>query len=286
MTSDLGRHLHTWEARAALAEARAEAEARRARRAERVAVDGPESLRALSAELAEVHRRNEERHRTAARMHRSLVQRAQLAGSPTSVGLLLAHAVADASRCPSSAIVLLADDGSTADFVGADGLAEAAQDLEFVHDEGPLHSVCARGEARLLTGQDIQREWPHYGQDLAALGISTVVAAPLRAGAAVLGAVGLFDPPSATLGGEELAAIAGGVTPVLLDHADAEARPGGGAALDGMRIIHQAAGFVASDVGCDVPAALALLRARAFVCGEPAATIAQRILDGELHLSL
>jgi hypothetical protein len=285
VTSDLGRHLATWEARAALADARADAEARRAQRAEAIVANGPLSLRELHAELVVLHRRNEERHRSTARLHRSLVDQLQLWHGRVSVALLLAHAVADASRCPSSAIVLLDGHGSTADFVATNGVAEVAQDLEFVHDEGPLHAACAAAETRTSTMGEIEQEWPSYGRELAALGIQIVVAAPLRAGSAVIGAVGLFDPPSTALGDAALDGLASGVTPVLLEHG-ADDLPTGPPALDGMQQIHRAAGVVAAEAGCDVHSALALLRARAFVCGEPAGTIARRILDGELHLSL
>ncbi len=276
----------TWEARAVLAEARAEAEARRARRAERVAEQGPMSLRDLHQDLAVLHRRNEERHRTTARLHRSLVERVQLWSGGLTGGLLLAHAVADASRCPSSAIVLLARDGSTADFVATDGLAEAAQDLEFVHDEGPLHAACALGNYWVVTGSQIGQSWPGYGRALTGLGIRTVVAAPLRAGSAVIGAVGLFDPPSSAMGDAVLEGLASGVTPVLLEQVGTDGAQGGDLALEGMREIHQAAGVVAAETGCDVRAALALIRARAFVCNELAATIARQVLAGDLHLSL
>jgi hypothetical protein len=284
VTSDFGRHLAAWETRALQAETRAEAEARRACRAERVAEQGPEPLRDLHDELAQLHRRNEERHRATARLHRSLVDRLQLWQGRVNGSLLLAHAVSDASLCPSSAIVLLAGDGSTADFVSTDRLAEAVQDLEFVHDEGPLHAACAAGRAWTLTEQEIRATWPGYGQELADLGVHTVVVAPLRAGSAVLGAVGLFDPPS-TMTGATLEGLASGVTPVLLEQGS-EPAPGGVLALAGMKQIHQAAGVVAVEAGCDVGSALALIRARAFVCDEPAAAIARQVLAGDLHLSL
>ena len=83
-------------------------------------------------------------------------------------------------------------------------------------------------------------------------------------------------PGTPAQGGEALEGLASGISPVLLDQAGVGDVAGSALALDGMKEIHRAAGIVAAEADCDVRAALALLRARAFVCGEPAAAIARR----------
>jgi hypothetical protein len=50
-------------------------------------------------------------------------------------------------------------------------------------------------------------------------------------------------------------------------------------------VIHQAAGMVAQQCGCGISDAIALLRARAFSAGRPAAEIADDVLRDELPLS-
>ena len=285
MTADIGRDRDAWLARAVAAEARAAAEARRAQRAEHLAEHGHERLRELNRSLAEVHRLSEERHRITAALHRSLVRQRSSRLGEVGIGRLMATAISDVFGCPSTAVLLIAADGSTAECVGTDSLATESQDLELVHGEGPLHAAWVSGEQVEASSSGIVERWPHYGSGIDDVGLRTVLAVPLNRGAAVLGAVGVFNPHQVA-GSPPLARLAGRAADVILD----QVRDGDDferlLVLDGMQDIHQAAGAVAAETACDVRSAMALIRARAFASGESAATVARRVLDGELHLSL
>ena len=278
--------MDAWLERALAAETRAASEAARRLRAERLAEHGPERLRELYRDVARVHRLTEERHRVTARLHRSLVRQLSSRREGLGISRLVVTAISDVCGCPSSAILLVAGDGSTAESVGTDNLASDSQDLEIVHGEGPLHAAWASGEQVEEDARGAGDRWPHYAARIEEIGLRTVVAAPLRQGPTLLGAVGIFNPAGPDLR-PPLAQLARGAAGLVLAAVagDQDLR-GRAISLDGTRDLHQAAGVVAVETGCDVENALVLIRARAFATEESVATVARRILDGELHLSL
>jgi hypothetical protein len=273
-------------ARAAAGEARAEAEAERARRALRLSELGSPLLREVHARVAEMHRRNADLHRATARLHQSLLHQMQYAADAISDGHRLVRAVAEVTQAPSSAILLLAGDGSTAEVLTMGTVAEAAQDLELVHGEGPMHTATAADRAVDVEGDAIGEAWPMYAPPVIGLGVRIIVAAPLRIRHDVVGAVGLFDPTDTAVRGPGFQQIVDGLAQVLLERAATEGIPTAVFGAKGMSEIHQACGMVAVEADCDVATALALIRARAFADDVRATTVARRVLSGELRLSI
>jgi len=142
-----------------------------------------------------------------------------------------------------------------------------------------------------VTGMALCDRWPQYGPEVVRLGVQAVIAVPLQP-PAHLGAVCAYDSQPAIR--EEAARAADAIADVLpltLSQAAHDRQPGDGVPVlplfgeaDFPAVVHQAAGMVSQQCGCSITDALALLRARAFSAGRPAAEIAAGVLRGELRL--
>ncbi|MBV9448881.1 MAG: GAF domain-containing protein [Streptosporangiaceae bacterium] len=75
----------------------------------------------------------------------------------------------------------------------SDETARAACDLEIVLGEGPSATARNEGTALSAAGIALLDRWPRYGAAVADLGVRAVVAAPLRAGGASIGALCAYD---------------------------------------------------------------------------------------------
>jgi hypothetical protein len=163
-------------------------------------------------------------------------------------------------------------------------------EVPFAVGEGP--AVDAFSLARPVLVSDLlgegQSRWPGYVSVVSGQGIGAVYALPLHVGAVRLGVFELYDEHVRRLSSDELSlalVFAETATDCLLDP------PAGTAvallddpALGAMnqRIeIHQAQGMVTVDLGLDLTAALALMRAHAFSRNLTLFELARAILDGE-----
>lgn len=244
--------------------------------------------------IAAVQRAVQERHLTSARLQDQYADRLcawlRRAGEPERRPVFM-DAVASAIGVRSVTVILLGTQRSEAVIAASDAIARAAQDLEFVLGEGPARSAVAHGQA--VQAADMTRcdRWPRYGPEVVRLGVRAVLAVPVQP-AARLGAVCAYDSEPAI--GEAAAVAADAIAaalPLILSHAAYDCGPGDGVpalplfgAADFPAVIHQAAGMVSQQCGCTVTDAFALLRARAFSAGRPAAEIAGGVLRGELRL--
>lgn len=282
--------------RSRVAEAR-----RRAARADAAAVRLEEQaalssglLSEASLRVAALHRQSQVRHldsavlqdRHAGRLCAWLGQQ----GAPERPPVLMQD-VATTIGMSSATVTLLGMRGRETLLAASDETARAALDLEFVFGEGPARLAAVGGQPVQATGLTLGDRWPQVGPALARLGVNAVIAMPLPP-AVGLGAVCGYDWQPAISAGTELAiSRLADALPLIL----AQAQPGwlpadGDLALpslgepDFMAMIHQAAGMVSQQAGCDISDALALLRARAFSSGIPAEQVAISVLRGELRL--
>lgn len=274
--------------------ARADRAARIARRHEQLHRDGIPALAHFHEGMARTHRRMEQVHQATAKMHRSFADRlaewkdAVGAVRPTFVG-----SVADAVGADSAAVALFGTDLDHALIASSDTTAQVAHDLEFVVGEGPMCEATDGLCAVAAAGAELSARWPQYGPAVAGLGVASVWAVPLTQEHACLGALAVFDPPR-TSGPVDLTsfqAVADALTRTLLLDVQGGDRDNGLVRsplieeANDRRVVHQAAGIVAVQHNCDLATALALIRARAFAEDQRAATVAARILQGELRLT-
>jgi len=242
-------------------------------------------------ERAAIHRRAEACHRAAAELHdrRAARLRAQLAaGAGPRPGLVTVTAAA--LGLPSLAIVLLDGRRAVAAAAASDATARAAQDLEALLGEGPVHALAGMSAPIRAAGPGLARRWSRYGPALAGLGVQAVLAVPLPP-AGQLGALCAYTgqpaiPDQAAAAAARIAAALGRAL------AQAPARPDDKAdsALrhlglpDDQAVIHQAAGMVAVHCRCSTGDALALLTARAFASSQPLGQVAHAVVYHRLRL--
>jgi transcriptional regulator with GAF, ATPase, and Fis domain len=262
-----------------------------------------ESIRPFHQRMAELHRRIELRHLTAARMHDTHVSRLlrwavatdrQVNRPPRYIS-----AVAEMLGVRSAAITLLSPQQTEMSVISSDTVAAAAQDLEFALGEGPVHDATSVGEVVVVAADSLPHRWQHYSPAVSELGVRSLAVVPLGLPQTCLGALAVFDPLRAKVAGwlaETLQELADALThtvllteeclAVLTEEAAAVTGPAaavlGGA--DHQAVIHQAAGMVSAQCGCSVEDALALVKARAFVRSERVDRIARQIVEKRLRL--
>lgn len=88
----------------------------------------------------------------------------------------------------------------------SDPLVEAADNVQYILEEGPCLQAWATGKPVLVENVRTESRWPEWLEAAAELGLGSVVSAPLLPGGSVLGAVkvyaretGAFDPSSVAL---------------------------------------------------------------------------------------
>ncbi|MEU4804239.1 GAF and ANTAR domain-containing protein [Actinosynnema sp. NPDC023587] len=176
-----------------------------------------------------------------------------------------------------------------------DERSHEVEELQTTFGEGPGVDSVAWGSPVLVddlrTAESAAR-WPLFAVRAAELGVRSVVALPVRAGEARLGALVCHRdepgvPGTAALGRALACADAvpalvlderGGVGPVLDDLLD------GSFTIHRARV-HQAAGMVAIQLGVDLVHALARLRAHAVADGRPISDTADDVIARRLRLT-
>ncbi|MGW7683470.1 GAF domain-containing protein [Kribbella sp. NPDC054772] len=290
---------------------RAEMELARASRAgaialrhEQLIATASESARPLHERMVRLHRKNEERHLTAAKLHDAHIRRIErwfaLDAAAASRRPLLISTVAEMLGARSAGITLLSSRwAAAASMTASDPLAAAAQDLEFTLGEGPVHDTAASGQLVVVAEDSLPDRWRLFSPAVSALGVHSIAAAPLGLPDRCLGALAVFDPPPSGPDqppGRAIEEIADALTHTILltDEYVAqlieESSVGdnlAGSLVDGpgdSAVVHQAAGMVAAQCGCNVADALALVNARAFADNELVNTTARRIVERRLRL--
>ncbi len=244
--------------------------------------------------MAAMQRRAQERQLTSAELQDRYADRLsawlERTGEPERRPAFM-DAVAAAMGMHSVTVVLLGTNQREAVIAASDPMARAAHDLEFVLGEGPAHSAVADGQAVRVADVTRCERWTRYGPEVLRLGVRAVLAVPVDP-TARLGAVCAYGSKPAI--GEEAVVAADAIAdalPLILSHAAHDRGPGADdsavplfSEADFPAVIHQAAGMVSRQCGCGIADAIALLRARAFSAGRPAAEIAAGILRGELRV--
>ncbi|MCX4670859.1 GAF domain-containing protein [Streptomyces sp. NBC_01381] len=250
-----------------------------------------ETGRVFHSAMAARHHAVAERHLTTARLQESYARRVREWANghgpgrreATSVDRPLFMAgVAEACGTPSAALTLMGDDLSQLAVAASDRPSRGAQDLEYVLTAGPGREAARAGSAVYVSGAAIEELWPGYGSGLAALGLSSVAALPLTVPPRCIGALTVFDPPSALAGSGALDEVAAALTAGVLLGPDADPGLYGGA--DIRAAVHQAAGALSEQTGGSIGDSLALIKARAFALGESPEWVAQSFLSGKLKL--
>lgn len=251
-----------------------------------------ESGRELHAKMAERHRAVAERHLTAARLQEAYARRVRewaaggSAPRPAEIegdrGPLFMAGVAEACGTHSAALMLVGEDLSQLAVAASDQPSRGAQDLEYVLTVGPALDAARSCRAVYASGAALERRWPGYGSGLAALGLRSVAALPLRVPAGCIGALSVFDPSSALARSGRFGEVADALAEAVLlgPHAD----PGLYGGTDLRSVVHQAAGALSEQTGSSIGDALALIKARAFALGESPEWVARRVISGELKL--
>ncbi|MFJ9036198.1 GAF and ANTAR domain-containing protein [Streptomyces sp. NPDC102406] len=265
--------------RAAQARERADRAFGLARRYESLS-DGSDDT--LYLRLAQLHRTTASRHQVAAELLEAHARRAgqwvRDGGPPPR----FMTGVAEACGTSSVAVTLVDGERNQVATASSDQPSSSAQDLEYVLGEGPARdAVCAHGPVE-ASGPALSTRWPGYGPAVRALGIGQVVAVPLQVPGECIGALAIFDPPGGDASTRLFTKVADALTRSVLIGQDAV--PGLFGGIDYRAVVHQAAGMVAIQTGCQVGDALELVKARAFADERPIGDIARDIVHGQLKL--
>ncbi|MGQ0623780.1 MAG: ANTAR domain-containing protein [Sporichthyaceae bacterium] len=194
-----------------------------------------------------------------------------------------------------------------AETIAAVGLARAGEELQSTVGEGPSLEVMAGAPLLVvpdLGDPNVQRRWPLFAPAAIEAGICSVVAVPMRVGAARFGVLALHHDRVAGMDVGRLAeagTVASIALDLVLDHLHVlgigarDEVPGETAAernlreqrapwpqqrfLDIRPEIHQATGMIAIQLGVDLPTALLRLRGRAFTEGRMLSHVAADVVS-------
>ena len=277
---------------AAVERQRARRAAAVAARHEERAVTGPEVMREFHERLAQTHRRAEQRHYTAVRMHESFAAGLR-AREPEATGTLRVFmaAVAETADVAGAAVTLFGPESVETLAAASDERAKAVQDIEFALGEGPAHSSVELHSAVRARGAALLERWPVFGPVVADLGVTDVVAVPVQLVGTPLGALTVLEPraPAVEDGFERLHVIAETLSRIMLS--PRRSTDNGGTELPSLftqadihATVHQASGIVAAQLGCPPAEALSLIRAHAYAEGASIDSVAQDIIDHRLRL--
>ena len=257
-------------------------------RHEKLVAVGSESHRDLHERMAVLNRGLEERHRAAERIHTAHADRLRdWAARGLSTRPAFMASIAAMAGGP-TALTLVGSGQDEAFAAASDTVAQAAQDLELLLSEGPMHEAVRRREPVLVRADDVGPRWPLYGPALAELGVRSVTAVPLGSRWLCLGALAVFEyQPDATVDVTELGVLAEALTHSVLLAPD---ETGDFPYLrifeegSGRQELHQAIGMISTRRGCSADDALALLQARAYAEAQTVDAVARRVIEREITL--
>ncbi|MFD6157996.1 GAF and ANTAR domain-containing protein [Nocardia sp. NPDC060256] len=256
------------------------------------ATQQPSSMQPFRQRMAELHRQIESRHLACARLHRIHALRLQRwrIGDRAALRPVFMAAVAQHLGMDSAAVTLFGQTGAELLVAASDITARAAHDLELLIGEGPARDALDGRAFVTEEGIGMAARWPHYGPALTELGVRSVVAVPLRS-SRLLGSLCIFTNRNGpcieiTSAAEEVADALANTVLLASYGTDDDGAPQGTLFDDAdyLTAVHQAVGMVAVQCGCDLDAALALLRGRAFAEGIALSEISRRVLEDGYQL--
>ncbi|PKV83089.1 GAF domain-containing protein [Streptomyces sp. TLI_146] len=262
--------------RAALATERADRADAAAERNELLAAEPGNEFHML---IAATQRRSAACHRSSARLQEAFARRAAEWDRGNGTRPLFMTGVAE--ECGASGVALtLVDAGQNQLAVAvSDESARAAQDLEYMLDEGPSRDAVSGRRPVLASGQAIETRWPAYGASITSLGIASVAAVPLDTAHSCFGALAVFDPRPGLADPDRLAEVADALTRIVLLGPDADPELYG--ETDHRDVVQQAVGALSARTGCRIADALALIKAQAYAEDMSTELIAQGIVRGD-----
>jgi hypothetical protein len=281
---------------------RAVVEHRRAARAAEIAtrhetqlLTAAEDMRAFHTRMAVMHRKAEQQHGTAARIHaahadrlRRWAQGPQELHAPSA----LMAAACETLGASGAALTLFGSDQIEVLTAASNRASRTAQHLEFTFGQGPARETVRLHRPVTAAGSEIAATWPIYGPAVEQLGIRAVAAVPVAMAGSTLGALTVFDPP--TTHGPDLEtfqaaaeALVASLEPSPLTGAyeDSAHWPALVSQADLWAAVNQAAGMVSVQCQCGTGDALALIRAHAFAENRPVDEVAGDIIDRTLRLN-
>jgi hypothetical protein len=184
---------------------------------------------------------------------------------------------------------IIAYDGISQELIAAsDTWTESVEEIQQLLGEGPSLAAYTTRRAVVLAELATQAEkWPVYVSTVAASGVRSIWALPLRLAGTGLGVITFYrtmsGPPAAEEWPEAGAIAHAAVTALIGDADDLEdgRLPGAtGSAL----VIHVATGILASRLQISPEEALARLRARAFSADQRLRWVAENVVSGKISI--
>jgi hypothetical protein len=171
----------------------------------------------------------------------------------------------------------------------SDAASRTVEDLQFALGEGPALEAFHGGAPALEPSLAESPRWPFFGPQAQALGVEAAFSFPLQLGVIRLGTISLFRDCRGFLSRDELAdalVLADVVTGDLIDLQAQGMLQWAPSDHMGQRArVHQATGMISVQIGADMTAALARIRAYAFVNEISIFEVADMVLDRTLRLT-
>jgi hypothetical protein len=265
---------------------------RRAERFESLVETGQPALRELNMSLAHAERRTAERHLACVRIQEAHAHRLtrMLETRPTESTMpSVVAAATDLISVKSAALTMYSTNGALAALVGTDARARAAQDLELTIGQGPATEAATTHRDVTASAGTLRARWPDYARGAETIGIHAVTAVDLRIGDDSFGSLAIYDDAftETTKDLAPLHGVADGLVETILVEVDAtHAGQSSFGLITGDRayVLHNAAGVLSVQTGCDVETALMMIRARAWADGSSPIEVARMVLNGEVRL--
>jgi len=208
------------------------------------------------------------------------------------LGVRVARAALDA-LVASHVGITVTGDGTLTPIDCGDDLGAILDEQQFNLGDGPTFEA-AQATAPVIADDLAPGErsrYPLFGSVATGFGIRSVVAVPLRIGAARLGVLSAYRPDPGGLDAQQYTdalVLARVATGLLLDEQAALGQSDVGAAVNegllNQSVVHQAAGMLSEQLGVPVIEALVRIRAHAVVTGQPVQIVGRSIVAGQLVL--
>ncbi|MEY9857812.1 hypothetical protein ABH935_003425 [Catenulispora sp. GAS73] len=289
-----GRELDQALEHAAVEHRRAARAAEIASRHETQLLTAAESMKAFHTRMAATHRKAEQQHRTAARIHtahadrlRRWAQGPQDRQAPSD----LMAAACETLGASGTALTLFGTDQTEVLTAASNRASRTAQHLEFTFGQGPARETVRLHRPVTAAGSEIAATWPIYGPAVEQLGIRAVATVPVAMAGSTLGALTVFDPPMTH--GPDLETFQAAAdtliaslepAPLTDAYGDIKRWPALVSQADLWTVVNQAAGMVSVQCHCATADALALIRAHAFAEDRPVDDVAIDIVNRTLRL--
>lgn len=185
------------------------------------------------------------------------------------------------------AVNLMSITGSNGVAASSDDRIRSIDEIQFTTGEGPCMDAFTQGRPVLVSDLHSDGRWPAYATTALSSGTGAVFAFPLQAGTVRFGVMDVFFERAGSMSAEQVTTaqiFAQIATEIMLEGsmttATGDLESHLSTALDYRTEVYQAQGMVMIDLGLQVDAALALMRAFAFAHEMPLINLARDIIGG------